>query len=623
MAPKGQKQKAKDAKAKDAKAKAAEEDAFGGSDEEAVSGFGSDNSEGEGEDDDFEEGEESEAADEPESAGEQDEEADDDGGAKKFGGSKALAKLAKDAATDLNEVKQRIHDDAQLLGNWRKSVELGEKRTRAEVFKALVGNVSLYFGYSEELAEYFLQMFSPEEAIKFFEANEQQRPLTIRTNTLKARRSSLMQSLTTRKVSVDPIGPWTKVGLKVYDSAVPVGATPEYLGGQYMIQSASSFIPVMALAPQQAETVLDMAAAPGGKTTYLGQLMKNSGTLFANDMKRDRCKSLVANCHRMGLTNVIVTNMDGRKLKDHLPKLDRVLLDAPCTGSGIVARDPSVKVNRGPKDFKEHSELQKELLTTAIDMVDAESKTGGYIVYSTCSCAVEEDEAVVDHVLKTRNVQLVSFESSVAFGVEGLTKYRELRFHPTMNLARRYYPHVHNMDGFFVAKLKKMSNEVPQRAKKDRSKGGNIQVWGSEKITKEMMETVMDFDETDGTKAPAAKKGLNKIERKKLKRQQQLAAKANAASKAKEPEEEPKPQSSGKKRKQQETVAAEEPEEQEAVVAKGKALKKKKAAATAESASPAKAKEAGSKKKAAEPAEAAEEEAPAAKPLKKKLKRKA
>jgi len=300
-----------------------------------------------------------------------------------------------------------------------------------------------------------------------------------------------------------------------------------------------------------------MAAAPGGKTTYIGQLMRNTGTLFSNDLKKERCKALVANVHRMGLTNTIVTNLDGKKLNGMLPKLDRVLLDAPCSGSGIIARDPSIKVKRGAKDFEETSRIQKELLNTAIDLIDASSKTGGYVVYSTCSVSIEENEAVVEHALQTRNVELVSFTSNVNFGVEGFTKYRERRFSPSMNLCRRYYPHIHNMDGFFVAKFKKTSNEIPKRVQKNRLKGTeHIKVWGEEHWTEDMMNTVMDFseedkkDKVDGPAAAGAKP-LNKRDRKKIKRVEQLRLKAVAsassssltptAAVAKEPEEEPKP----------------------------------------------------------------------------------
>jgi len=530
--------------------------------------------------------------------------------------SKLLAKVDS-GDVDLTTLKQRIHDDTELLSNWRKAREMGTTESREEVFTRLVGNCSTYFGYSEELAQYFLQMFSPEKAIQFFEANEKQRPLTIRTNSLKTRRSSLMQSLTSRKVHLDTIGPWTSVGLKIYDSQVPVGATPEYLGGHYMIQSASSFIPCMALAPQQNETVLDMAAAPGGKTTYIGQLMRNTGTLFANDLRKERCKALVANVHRMGLTNVVVTNLDGRKLGGVLPKLDRVLLDAPCTGSGIIARDPGVKVKRGIRDFEESSRQQKELLTTAIDLVDANSKTGGYVVYSTCSVAVEENEAVIDYALRVRNVELVSFDSAVKFGVDGMTRYRERRFNPTLKQCKRYLPHVHNMDGFFVAKLRKTSNTIPERVRKDRSKGGDDVVWGEEKWTPGYMETVLAAP-GEGEVAGAKPVG-NKIERKKIKRQHQLAARkaeearskaasqaesGDAAPRVTEPEEEPKPQTvaKGKKRVGKALAPSEAPK---------KKAKKAKAGA-----------EPSQKNEPEEPAKAAAAPDGAAQPVVKKKKRK-
>ena len=113
-----------------------------------------------------------------------------------------------------------------------------------------------------------------------------------------------------------------------------------------MLQSASSFLPVIALAPQPGERVLDMAAAPGGKTSYICQLMKNTGVVVANDGKAERLKSLKFNVQRLGITNCIVCNYDGRKFTKVMKGFDRVLLDAPCTGLGIIAKDPSVKTSR-------------------------------------------------------------------------------------------------------------------------------------------------------------------------------------------------------------------------------------------------------------------------------------
>jgi ribosomal RNA methyltransferase Nop2 len=113
-----------------------------------------------------------------------------------------------------------------------------------------------------------------------------------------------------------------------------------------MLQAASSFLPVVALSPEPNERVLDMASAPGGKATYMSALMENTGIIFANDSNKDRIKSLSANVHRLGCKNVIVSNYDGRMFPKVIGGFDRVLLDAPCSGTGVISKDPGVKINK-------------------------------------------------------------------------------------------------------------------------------------------------------------------------------------------------------------------------------------------------------------------------------------
>ncbi|MEE6527140.1 hypothetical protein FKM82_028268, partial [Ascaphus truei] len=186
----------------------------------------------------------------------------------------------------------------------------------------------------------------PPQLVDFLESCEVHRPLTIRTNTLKTRRRDLAQALINRGVNLDPLGKWSKTGLVIYDSSVPIGATPEYLAGHYMLQGASSLLPVIALAPQENERVLDMCCAPGGKTSYIAQLMKNTGVIVANDMNSERLKSVVGNLHRLGVTNCVICNYDGRQIPKVLGGFHRVLLDAPCSGTGIISKDPAVKTSK-------------------------------------------------------------------------------------------------------------------------------------------------------------------------------------------------------------------------------------------------------------------------------------
>ena len=355
---------------------------------------------------------------------------------------------------DVTMVRTRMIEVVKVLENFKELAEEG--KSRAEYVSRLLQDICEYFGYSEFLADKLFNLFSPSEAMEFFEANEIARPITIRTNTLKTRRRDLAQTLVNRGVNLQPIGSWTKVGLQIFDSQVPIGATPEYLAGQYILQAASSFLPVMALDPQENERVLDMAAAPGGKTTYISALMKNTGCIFANDANKARTKSLIANIHRLGCKNTIVCNYDAREFPKVIGGFDRVLLDAPCSGTGVIAKDESVKVSRTEKDFIQIPHLQKQLLLSAIDSVDANSANGGIIVYSTCSVAVDENEAVVDYALRKRpNVKLV--DTGLQIGKEGFTSFRGKHFNPKIALTRRYYPHTYNVDGFYVAKFKKIA----------------------------------------------------------------------------------------------------------------------------------------------------------------------
>jgi 25S rRNA (cytosine2870-C5)-methyltransferase len=330
-------------------------------------------------------------------------------------------------------------------------------------------DLSEYYGYIPDLVELLLDIFSPAECVEYMDASDRPRPLVIRANTIKVTRKDLVDALSKRGVNLEAVE-WSKVAIKVTESTVPIGATPEYLAGYYMLQAAASLNPVMALGPMPGERVLDMSAAPGGKTSYIAQLMKNSGTVVANDLKPQRQKATVANLHRLGVKNAIVCCYDGRKIPKIMRGFDRVLLDAPCSGLGIISRDQSVKLQRTRKDVQRLAHLQKELLCAAVDACDHTSKSGGYVVYSTCSISTEENEQVVQYILQKRHVRLV--ETGLEVGRPGFTRYKERRFHPSLALTRRFYPHVHNMDGFFVAKFKKYASG-PKGAEEDEDEEEN------------------------------------------------------------------------------------------------------------------------------------------------------
>ena len=370
---------------------------------------------------------------------------------------------------NIGDASLKIQNIVSILSDFKEKREEG--KSRSEYMSELKELCKSYYEYNDDICDLIFNLFPPNEAIEFMEASDSQKVLTIRTNSLKTKRRELAKNLISRGVNLDPLAEWSKVGLKIYSSTVPIGATPEYLSGQYMLQSASSFLPVLALDPHPGDKILDMCASPGGKTTYIGQLMKNEGLLVANDFKKERIKSLFFNVHRMGIKNSIITNYDGREFAKLYNKFDRVLLDAPCSGLGVISKDKSVKMNRSYKEILNNSRLQKELILAAIDSCNTKGKGEGTIVYSTCTISVEENEWVIDYALKHRYVKCV--EVGIEIGEPGLVKFREKHFHPSIVNTRRVYPHIHNIDGFFIAKLKKYNDgpKIKGEIKKEEKKG--------------------------------------------------------------------------------------------------------------------------------------------------------
>ena len=400
------------------------------------------------------EGEEDHFVEQPDSQGSDDDDDDEDGSGERM-------------VMDPTNVKERIDAALHTLANLKNRQD--KSQSRGDIIALLSHDLSEYHGYIQELSDYLLELFSPAECAEYMEASDRNRPLVIRTNTLKTTRKDLMEALGKRGASVEGIE-WSKVAIKVTESTVPIGATPEYLAGHYMLQSAASLNPVMALAPLPNERVLDMSAAPGGKTTYIAQLMKNSGQIIANDLKPARQKATVANLHRMGVKNAIVCCYDGRKIPTIMKGFDRVLLDAPCSGLGVISRDQTVKLQRTVKDIQRIAHMQKELLLAAIDAVDHKSSSGGICVYSTCSISADENESVVHYALKRRFVRII--ETGLEVGKPGFTRHKEKRFHPSLALTRRFYPHVHNMDGFYVAKIQKYAPGARGEDENDDGGGG-------------------------------------------------------------------------------------------------------------------------------------------------------
>ena len=288
-----------------------------------------------------------------------------------------------------------------------------------------------------------------------------QRPLrkSIRVNTLKTSVEQFVQRAQEKGWQLSPV-PWCTEGfwIEADETIVPLGNTAEHMSGLFYIQEASSMMPVSALfntEEDQFESVLDMAAAPGSKTTQIAAKMENHGVLVANEFSASRVKVLHANIERCGVRNASLSNYDGRVFGGWLPEqFEAVLIDAPSSGEGTVRKDADAMKNWSKESVISISDTQKDLIESAFHAL----KVGGTMVYSTCTLSIEENQQVCHHLKKTFG-DAVEFESLVDLfpGAEkALTEDGFLHI----------FPQVYDCEGFFVARIRKVGSATAPQVKK-------------------------------------------------------------------------------------------------------------------------------------------------------------
>ncbi len=300
--------------------------------------------------------------------------------------------------------------------------------------------LSVKYSYPKPLAEFFVKDFG-NDAERLMAAGNKTPELCVRINTLKITKEEFKEKLDALDITYRDT-PYTDCGLYLF------GATAQKrknLDGLFTVQDQSSQLSALALCPEPNSLVLDLCAAPGGKTTHLAELMKNQGEIFASDIYATRLKSVDLLAQKLGIS-IIKTKVQDATVVNHnlVGKADYILADVPCSGLGIIRRKPDIKYKENITDFTELNEIQQKILDAAYQYL----KQGGVMVYSTCTVNKGENVEMINNFLKNHPDM-------------ALDKIRSP--HITGELAKNegyleIFPHTHNSDGFFVCRMKKQEN---------------------------------------------------------------------------------------------------------------------------------------------------------------------
>lgn len=284
----------------------------------------------------------------------------------------------------------------------------------------------------------WIQDFGYEEAEALCRFDNEQPPLSLRTNTLQGTREELLERLQQNGVTAEP-SRWAPEGVlcTAHGSLDDLASLQQ---GFCQVQDESSMLVAHVLQPLSGEFIIDACSAPGGKTTHIAALMENQGHIVAGDVHDHKLQRIQENAARLGIDIIETKCLDARKLGAVYPEqADRVLVDAPCSGLGVLRRKPDARWNKAPEALKELPKLQRDILEGAAAAV----KPGGVLVYSTCTILAEENQDVVEAFLSRH--QEFSLETAGAF----LPVPR-----PGVVMVQ-LYPQRDGTDGFFIARMKK------------------------------------------------------------------------------------------------------------------------------------------------------------------------
>ena len=305
--------------------------------------------------------------------------------------------------------------------------------------------LSAYYSYPRWLAGYFIKLWGLDEAEKFCAYANTPRSVDIRVNTLRTDIASLAAELKSAGIDTER-GKYAPEALTLLTGA-DMEKLPPFAEGLFTVQDEVSMLASLALSPQPDSRVIDMCAAPGGKTTHLAQLCQNRGEIRAFDIHEHKIPLIDAACERMRIDIVRSEARDGASLaEDYREWADYLLLDAPCTGLGVLSRRADARWNKKYEDIAELAAVSRSLLSSAAACL----KRGGVMVFSTCTVSKEENED---------NLQWF-MDNHADFSLESIDSLMPLfKFEEDISALRRGYiqllPQRHELDGFFIARLRK------------------------------------------------------------------------------------------------------------------------------------------------------------------------